>query len=84
MNITNELDVKLPSYSLSYLINGDDSGLSEEDLGIIDSWYDIILVLAGNMAVIITTLQDDQDPYFSTSPEFGLPCDVVDCKILFI
>lgn len=63
--------IDLPTHAASYLVNGDSSSLSDEDIEIIDDWtndldYNCLVFDFGKVA---------QDGYFSTRPEFGLPCD---------
>jgi len=82
-----EDNVLIPSYALSYLINGDASGLSDEDKAITDKW------LSGwnartekvNGSLIITTVNEDYDDSdFHWNPEFGLPCNCNYCTIIIL
>ena len=72
---------KIPAWSLCYLVNGDASGLTEEELQNIDFWYK-------DMGVqVVSPVMDDGcnlQPYFSPCPAFGLPTEVVDCDIYYI
>ncbi len=77
MNKTTE---KLPTWSLCYLINGDTSGLTEDEVHMIDRWISDWRVL------IVSPLTDEEgnaQPYFSHNPLFGLPTEVEDCDILY-
>ena len=65
---------KIPTWALNYLVNADAEGLTDEDFALVCAWehkWDkpISISASGN-------------PYFSNSPEFGLPCDVEDCEVL--
>ena len=65
---------KIPTWALNYLVNADAEGLTDEDFALVRAWerkWDkpISISASGN-------------PYFSNSPEFGLPCDVEDCEVL--
>ena len=60
-----------PNWSLSYLINGDASGLSEEGKKMCDEWYN-----STHPLYIETT--DDEDA-FNEYPLFGKPCDTTAC-----
>jgi hypothetical protein len=86
MNTVNSYSVKLPDYSLSYLINGDESGISEEDKNIIDEYmqefYDESESCNGD--VIIGLDDIDSEGYFTWSPSFGLACTVFDATILIV
>lgn len=52
---------KIPTWSLSYLVNGDASGLTDEELQTIDRWYK-------DMGVqVVSPVMDDEcnlQPYF--------------------
>lgn len=72
---------KIPSWSLCYFINGDASGLTDEEIRDADRWYKELRVQ------IISPVVDEEgniQPYFSHYPAFGLPAEVVDCDILYI
>jgi hypothetical protein len=87
MKIKASYDVKLPDYSLSYLINADSSGIDESDIKIIDDYmqeyYDIADQCNGNVVIEIVD-SEYAESYFSNSPEFGLPCNVMDCIIAIL
>lgn len=63
---------KIPTWSLCYLVNGDASGLTDEELQTIDRWYK-------DMGVqVVSPVMDDGcslQPYFSHCPAFGLPTE---------
>ena len=64
---------QIPAYSLSYLINSDPTGLSDLEIELIDGF------LAANFPRGFTVDIDTCiDPYFSSVPAFGLPCEVYD------
>ncbi len=71
---------KIPTWSLCYLINGDPSGLTDEEIQDIDRWYN-------NLGVQVVSPVEDSDgnmqPHFSRYPAFGLPAEVVDCDIFY-
>ncbi len=71
----------IPTWALSYLINDDRSGLTEDEISMIDRWY------SSNKVVIITTASEDDGechPYFSHYPAFGLPTEVIDCSVMIM
>lgn len=71
---------KIPTWSLCYIINGDTSGLTDEEIRTIDHWYKEMGVQ------VVSPVMDDEcgtHPYFSRYPAFGLPTEVVDCDILY-
>ncbi len=81
MEITMEKTTeKIPTWSLSYLVNGDASGLTDEEIQTIDRWYKDM------GAQVVSPIMDDEcnlHPYFSHYPAFGLPTEAVDCDILY-
>jgi hypothetical protein len=77
-------ELKIPSYALSYLVNADASGLDDKDIAATDNYmlqYYKEAVKAGGHVIFSPS---DQEPYFAHSPEYGLPCDVVDCTVLIV
>lgn len=83
MEVISIHEVKLPDYSLPYLINGDASGLNNTDIQRIDSYMEYYEHLAhihtGGCVHIV--LPDNFESYFSGYPDFGLACNVVDAEI---
>lgn len=77
-------DLQVPCYALPYLINGDFSGLAEEDIKAIDTWYAYYANLAAKMGGSVIFENDSDSTYFTSVPEFGLPCECVDCTILIV
>ena len=65
---------KIPAWSLDYLINGETSGLTNDDLILVKKWE---ASLKGPIAISM-----NGEPYFSSCPAFSLPCDVYDCDVL--
>ena len=65
---------RIPTWALNYLVNADAEGLTDEDFALVRAWE-----RKWDGPISIST---SDDPYFSNSPEFGLPCDVEDCEVL--
>jgi hypothetical protein len=65
---------QIPTWALNYLINADTYGLSSEDLNLVRNWE-----MSWGCSISIST---SDETYFSNSPEFGLPCEVMDCNVL--
>ena len=78
MNKTTE---KIPTWSLCYLINGDATGLTDEEIEMVNKWCCewCIQAISPN-----TDKDGEPHPYFSPSPLFGYPCEVEDCDLTFI
>lgn len=63
----------IPTWALPYIINGDPTGLEDEDIKMVDDAirdYKIEIV------------QPIYGQYFSIHPLFGLPAMVEDCEII--
>ena len=78
MNKTTE---KIPTWSLCYLINGDATGLTEDEINMIDQWTSD---WQGQIVSPFTDEEGNAHPYFSHYPLFGLPTEVEDCDILHL
>ncbi len=72
---------RIPVWSLCYLMYGEASSLTDEEIGIIDTWIHNWQV---QIVSPVTTEEGDLEPYFSSHPLFGLPSEVVDCDIMYI
>lgn len=65
---------QIPTWALGYIINGDASALTEEELKMVDRW-----LKQSGYEIISPT---DCNESFSKYPAFGLPCTVVECECL--
>lgn len=70
----------MPIWSLCYIINGDPSGLSDDDIAQIDAFYESYK--KQGLHICIVSPHDGDDGSFSYFPAFGLGCDVIDCDVL--
>ena len=61
---------KVPTYALCYLVNGDATE--------IDS-----LLREQAVELVCPPSDDEWQPYFSSCPWFGKPCEVIDCDIVY-
>lgn len=77
-------ELQVPCYALSYLVNGDDSGIEAEDKRNIDDWFEQFEAEAKQVGghVIFDAGQDEGS--FTHSPEFGLACDCVSATVLIV
>ena len=71
---------KIPTWSLGYIINGDATGLTDEEIRMIDKWLNDWQVQIVSPA---TDEEGNAQPYFSHCPLFGLAAEVEDCDILY-
>lgn len=71
---------RIPTYALGYMVNGDPTSLTDEEVKEIDTLCrerKIELVCP-----ISETIEGGVLPYFSSSPLFGKPTEVEDCIII--
>jgi hypothetical protein len=70
--LTYQRTLKMPTWAINFIVNGDDTDLSESEANEIQVFLD-----AHPMADFL--FKDES--YFSHVPEFGLPGEVVDCDL---
>lgn len=63
----------IPEWALCYLVNGDLTGLSDEDIEIVQEWE------KKNHVYEVEPLEEEGS--FSYYPEFGKACNVVECNV---
>ena len=63
-----------------YIINGDASGLTDEEISMVDE-----AIRKNNIEIVSPRYNEDMctEPYFSRYPFFGLPTEVEDCDIIY-
>jgi len=64
--------VEIPTWAICYIANGDDSGISDEDIKEINDFL-------GRYKS--PTFEYGEEEYFSNDPAFGLPTNVVEVKV---
>lgn len=86
MHAVYERKINMPDYAMPYLINGDNSGLTEEDIQIIDRWFNRMQRIADNYesVVIIGMPEDGDEGSFCSDPEFGLACNCFEITITML
>lgn len=91
MQIYDEHTVSMPDYALSYIINGEQGGLTDEEVSFIDKslqkYYDEAKNVNGDVyieQVFDPVTLDCKESYFTWFPEFGLPCTCYDVKIFIL
>lgn len=77
-------EVKMPTYALPLIFNGDNSGLNDEDMKNILRFSDDMQKIADRLGCIYDIAQVNNEEYFTWHPEFGLACTVTDCVVLFM
>lgn len=69
---------KIPTWALDYLINDDAAGLTEKQVKEVDAFCDSFQ----NGNSLIFDLPDiDVSEYYTTTPAFGKPADVLDVDV---
>ena len=68
--------VELPTYAICYLANDDSSALNDQDLEIIHEW-----LAEFTEHHSLTFDYSDEEPSFTSRPEFGLACDTITTTI---
>lgn len=63
----------IPTWALCYVFNGDATGLTDDEIQMIDAW------LNDNQLDVVCE-DEGASEYFTTCPSFGLPTTVIDCK----
>lgn len=66
--------VKIPTYAVCYIFNGDCSGMDDADIEAVDKFCE-------KYPGATYDIPDMDSPYFTNSPAFGLACDVYDMDI---
>lgn len=72
---------RIPSWSLGYIINGDATGLNDNEIKMIDDLFqkqhiELVYPVGDNEKTGTQT-------YFSSFPFFGLPAEVEDCLVIY-
>lgn len=80
MKIINHISAQIPTYALSYLVNGDASGLEDDEQATIDAWLadcreNLTTAHPGARVGVIT--RDNFTGSFTHRPAFGLACDCI-------
>lgn len=76
----------IPEWALCYLINGDRTNLTEEDLKDIKGFYESY-ERCGCVIESIEPVEDEDNPWkasYSDFPAFGKPGNVVYCYVFYI
>ena len=77
----NRTTEKIPTWSLAYIINGDATALTDDEVQTIDRWMKQWQVQDVSP---LTDEEGNAQPYFTHYPLFGLPTEVEDCEILYL
>ena len=85
--LAKQQNARIPSWALSYLINGESEGLAPVDKDTVDSWWSGMVEWAESIGgqgqdIIINPV--DTNEFFTWHPEFGLACTVTECDIVVL
>lgn len=80
MKIVNYCDARVPTWALSYLVNNDASGITEEDKSQVDGWRDkcIDALRAETPGASFDFFYSEHEGSFTHRPAFGLATDAID------
>lgn len=81
MKILETYKEEIPAYSLSYLVNGDSSGIDDTDIKNADDFMQWFYDRAKELGGTVTLSCGVEEPSFTHHPAFGLACDTVPCEI---
>ena len=84
MKIIDYIEDNCPDYALSYLVNGDASGIEDEEENC-DEWLKCLTdKMARDYPGLSTDLvfDDNAEPSFYRHPAFGLACNCVPCAFV--
>ena len=85
MKIIDYIEDNCPDYVLSYIVNGDASGIEDEDKENCDAWLaGLAKEMARDYPGLSTDLvfDDEAEPSFRPYPAFGLACNCVPCAFV--
>ena len=72
---------RIPTWSSGYIINGDATGLNEDEIKMIDDLFH------KQRIELVCPVEDNEEAgtqtYFSSFPFFGLPVEVEDCLVIY-
>lgn len=68
---------KIPTWTFGYIFNGDMTGLTDEEVRMIDETLKSI-----GAELVCTPPDEEAQPYFTRYPLFGLPTEVEDCVVI--
>jgi len=71
---------KIPTWALPMLVNADPSGLTDEDIELVETGA--TATTCNLFAPSTTASRKRCQPYFTAVPAFGLPCDVIDSIVI--
>ena len=74
------IEVNIPEWALTYLEYGEVSDISEEDINCVEEWLNAI-AKEGFTNPVFQYYLEDSEGFFSSCPEFGLPCQCIKCMV---
>ena len=72
----------LPCWSLPMIINGDSSGLNDEEIRMVEGWINFYAERRAESWHV--SVPNDAEGSFNSRPAFGLPCDCIECDIVMM
>lgn len=72
---------RIPTWALSYLVNGDATGLKKSEIKMIDQLLRTQRIEL--VCPIMDSIECGTQPYFTTEPLFGKATEVEDCIVIY-
>lgn len=84
MKIIDYIEDNIPDYALSYLVNGDASGITDEDKANCDEWLESTTERLQKQypGLAVDFVLSDNEPCFRPFPAFGLACNCIEGAIV--
>ena len=79
-----EYSEDVPSYALSYIINGDASGIEDEDQENAAAWMEWFTSKAKELGGSVVYSPTEDTYCFCSCPAFGLACETTKVDVLII
>jgi len=80
MKIIDYCEALVPCWALSYLVNGDASGLGDSEIALVDTWWQQCADALPQGASLCFDYSGEE-PGFCHSPAFGLAADTIPCAV---
>ncbi len=85
MKTISKINVRMPDLFLPLIVNGDNAGLTDEDMKNFLDFADTLQKRADELNCFYDIVQIGDEAYFTWHPEFGSKgCNVIDCVVLFM
>jgi len=84
METVAEYSEDVPNWALSYIVNGDASGLESDETAMVDEWMAFFSEKAKELGGNVVYSTTDESDDFCSTPAFGLACDTTKTDVLIL